>query len=75
MPTQFEVHTHELVGIEALWEIVLSAPNQDIYQKSSSFLSKLYKKLLEGASQADREVEGAGVESSIKELIYQNCLT
>ena len=45
MPTQFEVHTHALVGVEALWEIVLAAPSKEIYEKSLSFILKLYTQL------------------------------
>jgi uncharacterized lipoprotein YajG len=60
MPTNFEVYSIELIGIEALWEIILSAPNEEIYQKSSSFLSKIYKSMQQ--------------KEDIKEFIYQNCM-
>ena len=44
-PLQFEVFDHQLIGIEALWEIILGAQDEQIYKKASQFLIRLYKKL------------------------------
>ena len=44
-PLQFEVHDRQLIGIEALWEIILGAQDERIYKRASEFLMRLYKKL------------------------------
>jgi hypothetical protein len=41
----FEVFETKLIGGEALWEIVLSARNEKVYQKAADFLHRLYKKM------------------------------
>lgn len=48
----FEVFETKLIGVEALWEIALSARNNKVYEKSAEFLHKLYKKM--SPSLADR---------------------
>lgn len=40
-----EVFDTKLIGSEALWEITLCARNEKVYQKSTEFLHKLYKKM------------------------------
>jgi len=44
-PLQFEVFDHQLIGVEALWEIILGAQDEQIYKRASQFLIRLYKKL------------------------------
>lgn len=63
LPTQFEAYTHQLVGIEALWEAALVAPDEEIFKRALMFMVKLYKQV-----EANTEVD-------VKELIYQSCLT
>lgn len=41
----YEVFETKLIGIQALWEIVLQAKDQKVHQKASKFLLTLYKKL------------------------------
>lgn len=41
----YEVFETKLIGIQALWEIVLQAKDQKVHQKASKFLMTLYKKL------------------------------
>lgn len=64
-PLQFEVFDHQLIGIEALWEIILGAQDERIYKRASQFLMRLYKKL--SKAQLDNI-------SEIKEMFFQNCL-
>ena len=64
MPNQFEAYTHQLVGIEALWEVVLVAPNEEIFKRALTFMVKLYRQVVQNGADVD-----------IKELIYQSCLT
>jgi hypothetical protein len=40
-----EVFDTKLIGIQALWEIVLQAKDQNVHQKASKFLLLLFKKL------------------------------
>ena len=60
------VYDHQLIGIEALWEIILGAQDERINKKASALLMKLFKNLA-----TDNENEAA---PNIKELFYQNCL-
>jgi hypothetical protein len=41
----FEVHETKLIGVEALWEILLCARNNKVYKSATEFLHKLYKKM------------------------------
>ena len=41
----YEVFETKLIGIQALWEIVLQAKDSKVHQKASKFLLTLYKKL------------------------------
>ena len=41
----YEIYETKLIGIQALWEIVLQVKDQEIYEKSSNFLMTLYRKL------------------------------
>lgn len=41
----FEVHETKLIGVEALWEILLCARNQKVYKQATEFLHKIYKKM------------------------------
>lgn len=41
----FEVHETKLIGIEALWEILLCARNSKVYKSATEFLHRLYKKM------------------------------
>ena len=41
----FEVHETKLIGIEALWEILLCARNTKVYKSATEFLQRLYKKM------------------------------
>lgn len=41
----YEVFETKLIGIQALWEIVLQAKDAKVHQKASKFLLTLYKKL------------------------------
>lgn len=41
----FEVHETKLIGVEALWEILLCARNAKVYKSATEFLHKLYKKM------------------------------
>ena len=63
---QFEVFDHQLIGIEALWEIILGAQDERIYKRASEFLMRLHKKL---AKEQSDDMPG------IKELFFQNCMT
>lgn len=64
-PLQFDVFNHQLIGIEALWEIILSVQDESISKRASQFLIKLYTKM---AKQQKADI------SMIKELLYQNCM-
>lgn len=41
----YEVYETKLIGIQALWEIVLQSKDQRVHQRSSKFLLMIYKKL------------------------------
>jgi hypothetical protein len=41
----FEVFETKLIGVEALWEILLCARNQKVYKSATDFLLKIYKKM------------------------------
>jgi hypothetical protein len=41
----YEVFETKLIGIQALWEIVLQAKDQKVHQNASKFLLTLYRKL------------------------------
>ena len=41
----YEVFDTRLIGIEAIWEIVLQARNDDVFKKASKFLLQLFKSL------------------------------
>ena len=41
----FTVFETKLIGVEALWEIVLCVRNDKVYKKAAEFLHKLYKKM------------------------------
>lgn len=62
----YEVYETKLIGIQALWEIVLQAKDQEIYQKSSKFLMVLYRKL---------SPELFGSLNSIKEEFLKICMS
>jgi len=41
----FKAYTHNLIGIEALWSIVLSAVDETTYKISLEFFIRLFKRL------------------------------
>jgi hypothetical protein len=41
----FTVYETKLIGVEALWEIVLCVRSDKVYKKAAEFLHKLYKKM------------------------------
>ncbi len=41
----FEVYETKLIGVEALWEILLCARNPKVYKSATQFLQKLYMKM------------------------------
>lgn len=41
----FKAYTHNLIGIEALWQIVLNVVDEATYKASLDFLMKLFKRL------------------------------
>ena len=43
--SSFEVHETKLIGVEALWEILLCARSNKVYKKATEFIHKLYKKM------------------------------
>lgn len=43
--SNLEVYNTKLIGIEALWEIVLLSKKEEVYQASSKFLHQLFKSL------------------------------
>lgn len=63
--SNFEVFETKLIGIEALWEILLCARNIKVYKKATEFLHKIYKKM--SPELVDRLNE-------IKEDLLYNCM-
>ena len=63
--SNFEVYETKLIGIEALWEILLCARNVKVYKNATEFLHKIYKKM--SPELVDRLNE-------IKEDLLQNCM-
>jgi hypothetical protein len=61
----FEVFDTKLIGIEALWEVLLCARNSKVYKSATEFLHKIYKKM--SPSLVERLIE-------IKEELLQNCM-
>lgn len=41
----FKAYTHNLIGIETLWQIVLSVIDEATYKTSLEFLMRLFKRL------------------------------
>ena len=41
----FEVFETKLIGVEALWEILLCARSNKVYKQATEFLHKIYKKM------------------------------
>ena len=63
--SSFEVFETRLIGVEALWEILLCARNHKVYIQATEFLHKIYKKM--SPSLMDRLNE-------IKEDLLQTCM-
>lgn len=61
----FEVFETKLIGIEALWEILLCSRNAKVYRQATEFLHKIYKKM--SPTLVERLNE-------IKEDLLQNCM-
>lgn len=64
-----EVFNIQLVGMEALWEIVLQARDSTVAQQSASFLSKLYRRLSQGVLESNiREIKNIFIETVMKQI-------
>jgi len=42
----FKAHTHNLIGVETLWQIVLVSTDESTYKISQDFLMKLFSRLV-----------------------------
>lgn len=64
-----EVHNIQLVGMEALWEIVLQARDSVVAQQSQAFLSKLYRRLAQSVLETSlKEVKQMFLETAMKQV-------
>jgi hypothetical protein len=61
----FEVYETKLIGVEALWEILLCARSTKVYKQATEFLHKLYKKMSPSLIEKLHE---------IKEDLLQTCM-
>lgn len=52
-----EVFETKLIGIEALWEIVLCSRNEKVYKKAAEFLHRLYKKMSPSLAEKLNEIK------------------